>query len=146
VTASIVALSDLHLGYDTSILDDPAVQDRVVAEIADLCGGVADRLVLNGDCFEACVPGDAGQQDAAGFPPLMASVSRSFLQKFTDRIKTTNLVIVWGNHDYSLWSRLATSCGVPAFTNGSASMHFTTLSQSQHPHPSNEGGIREICR
>ena len=115
--ASIVALSDLHLGYDVSILNDPAVQDRVVEEIADLCGGAADRLIFNGDCFEACVPKDAGQYDAAGFPPLMASVARSFLQKFTDKIATTSLVILWGNHDYVLWSRLAAACGVPTFTN-----------------------------
>jgi metallophosphoesterase superfamily enzyme len=115
--ASIVALSDLHLGYSSSILDDPAVQDRVVGEIADLCGGATDRLVLNGDCFESCVPLDAGRHDAHGFPPSMAAASRSFLQKFTDRIVTGSLVILWGNHDYCLWNRLAASCGVPTFTN-----------------------------
>ena len=115
--ASIVAFSDLHLGYDVCVLNDPVVQDRVVEEVADLCGGAADRLIFNGDCFEACVPKDAGQHDAAGFPPLMASAARSFLQKFTDKIVTTSLVILWGNHDLCAWTRLAASCGVPVFTN-----------------------------
>lgn len=115
--ASIVALSDLHLGYDVCVLNDPAVQDRVVGEIADLCGGATDRLIFNGDCLEGCVPRDPGQHDAAGFSPAMASTARSFLQKFTDKIVTTSLVILWGNHDLCLWSRLAASCGVPTFTN-----------------------------
>ena len=118
MAASIVSLSDLHLGYDTCVLDDSTVQDRVIEEIADLCGGAADRLILNGDCFEACVPRDAGTHDAAGFPPSMVAASRSFFQKFTDKITTTSLVIVWGNHDLCAWTRLATSCGVPVFTNG----------------------------
>ena len=115
--ASIVAFSDLHLGYDCCVLDDPAVQDRVVEEVTDLCGGATDRLIFNGDCLEGCVPGDAGTHDIAGFSPLMASTVRSFLQKFTDKITTTSLVLLWGNHDYTLWSRLAASCGVPTFTN-----------------------------
>ena len=114
---SLIALSDLHLGYDCCVLNDPSVQDRVVGEIADLCSGAADRLILNGDCFEACVPKDAGTHDPAGFSPLMASTARSFLQKFTSKIKTTSLVLLWGNHDYTMWSRLATSCGTPTFTN-----------------------------
>ena len=115
--ASIVAFSDLHLGYDCCVLDDPAVQDRVVEEVTDLCGGATYRLIFNGDCLEGCVPGDAGTHDIAGFSPLMASTVRSFLQKFTDKITTTSLVLLWGNHDYTLWSRLAASCGVPTFTN-----------------------------
>ena len=44
--ASLIALSDMHLGYDCCILDDPAVQDRVIGEIADLCGGAAAVAVV----------------------------------------------------------------------------------------------------
>jgi hypothetical protein len=119
MSASIVALSDLHMGYDCSVSNDPAVQDRIVEEIADLCGGATDRLILNGDCFEACIPKDAGIYDAAGFSPIVASTSRSFFQKFVSKIATTSLVCLWGNHDYSLWERLAASCGVSTFTNNS---------------------------
>ena len=77
MATQLVALSDLHLGYDCSVLNDPAVQDRVIDAIADLCGGTTDRLVLNGDCFEACVPKDAGQHDISGFPSLSTHLSNS---------------------------------------------------------------------
>lgn len=115
--AHFVALSDLHLGYDCSVLNDPGAQDLLVGVIADLCGGATDRLVLDGDCFEACVPRDASQHDAAGFPPSMASAARGLFQKLTDKITCTSLVILWGNHDWCLWQRLAASCGVDTFTN-----------------------------
>ena len=46
--ASIVAFSDLHLEYDVCVLNDSAVQDRIVEEVADLCGGAADLLILSG--------------------------------------------------------------------------------------------------
>jgi UDP-2,3-diacylglucosamine pyrophosphatase LpxH len=115
--AHFVAISDMHLGYERSILNDPAKQDHLVDAIADLCGGAADRLVLNGDCFEACVPQDAGQHDVAGFPPSVAAASRSFFRKFADKITCTSLVILWGNHDLCMWQRLAAACGAPVFTN-----------------------------
>lgn len=51
MAAQLVALSDLHLGYDCSVLNNPTVQDRIVDTIADLCGGATNRLILNGDCF-----------------------------------------------------------------------------------------------
>jgi hypothetical protein len=98
-----VCLSDLHLGYEKSVLNDPAAQDHLIDQIAKLCGGSTDRLILNGDCFEGCVPIGAGDHDVAGFNPRMAEISRSFLQKFTDKILATSLVILWGNHDYCLW-------------------------------------------
>jgi len=117
MSAHYVCLSDLHLGYEKCVLNDPAAQDHLVDEIARLSGGATDRLILNGDCFEGCVPMCAGQHDLAGFNPNMAEISRSFLQKFTDKIHTTSLVILWGNHDYCLWQKIASSCGVPTFTN-----------------------------
>jgi len=116
--ASFIALSDLHLGYELSVLDDPAAQARLASELADLCGGAADRLILNGDCFEACVPRDAGRYDPQGFSPHMAETARSFFGELTQRIQVESLVIVWGNHDYALWRRLAASCGVKTYTNG----------------------------
>lgn len=116
--AHFIALSDLHLGYELSVLDDPAAQDRVAEELAELCNGSTDRLILNGDCFEACVPKDAGTYDPLGFSPHMAATGRSFFGKLTSKIKIENLIILWGNHDYALWKRLATVCGVKTYTNG----------------------------
>jgi 3',5'-cyclic AMP phosphodiesterase CpdA len=116
--ANFIALSDLHLGYELSVLDDPTAQDRVVAALADLCHGSTDRLILNGDCFEACVPKDAGKYDPFGFSPHMAQTARSFFGKLTSKIQVESLVILWGNHDYALWKRVAASCGVKTYTNG----------------------------
>jgi len=76
MTTNFIALSDLHLGYELSVLDDPRSQDLMTTELAGLCKGSADRLILNGDCFEACVPKDAGAYDALGFSPHMAETSR----------------------------------------------------------------------
>ena len=118
--AHYVCLSDMHLGYEKSVLNYPAAQDHLVDEISKLCGGATDRLILNGDCFEGCVPIEAGQHDAAGFNPAMAGIAQSFFQRFTDKIHTTSLVILWGNHDYCLWQKVAASCGVPTFTNDQA--------------------------
>jgi hypothetical protein len=115
--AHFVALSDLHLGYDLSVINDRKAQENLVEEIKKMCGGQTDRLILNGDCFEACVPSDAGEHDRHGFSPRMAEVSRNFFERFTGEIDCSSLVIVWGNHDYAMWQRLAASCGVPVFTN-----------------------------
>jgi hypothetical protein len=117
MSSHFVALSDLHLGYDLSVLNERKAQEHLVAEIKELCGGQTDRLILNGDCFEACVPLDAGEHDRHGFPPKMAEASRNFFERFTSEIDCSSLVIVWGNHDYAMWQRLAASCNVPVFTN-----------------------------
>jgi hypothetical protein len=115
--AHFIALSDLHLGYDNSCLTSPKAHANLAAALADLCGGDTDRLILNGDTFEACVPHDAGTYDPAGFNPAMSACSRSFFSALLDRISIQSLIIVWGNHDYAMWKRLASACGVSTFTN-----------------------------
>lgn len=115
--AHFIALSDLHLGYDNSCLTDPKTHANLAAALADLCGGETDRLVLNGDAFEGCVPRDAGTYDPAGHNPVMAACARSFFSALLDRIDIQSLIIVWGNHDYAMWRRLASACGVSTFTN-----------------------------
>ena len=112
-----VALSDLHLGYDDSLLNDHVAQENLASKIAELCGGETDRLILNGDAFEACVPRGAGTYDPAGFTPFMASCARGFFEALLTNLSVESLIIVWGNHDYALWKRLANSCGVSTFTN-----------------------------
>jgi len=115
--AHFIALSDLHLGYDNSCLTDPKTHANLAAALADLCGGETDRLVLNGDAFEGCVPRDAGTYDPAGHNSVMAACARSFFSALLDRIDIQSLIIVWGNHDYAMWRRLASACGVSTFTN-----------------------------
>lgn len=115
--AQLIVLSDLHMGYDLSLFNDPGVQDRAIGILAGLCDGAADRLILNGDCFEACVPEDAGVLDASGFSPRVTSVARGFFARLVDKITVKSLVIVWGNHDLAMGLRLAAACEVPVFTN-----------------------------
>jgi hypothetical protein len=117
MASHFVALSDLHLGYDNSVLNDPNAQDHLASEIAKLCEGSTDRLILNGDVFEGCVPRNAGVYDAAGLPPFMASCARSFFAAMLTHMNIESLIIVWGNHDFSTWKILANSCGVQTFTN-----------------------------
>jgi hypothetical protein len=113
-----VALSDLHLGYDNAILNDPGCQEKLASEIARLTGGQTDRLILNGDAFEACVPKDAGVYDPRGYSPYMADCSRRFFNALTGYMSIESLILVWGNHDFAMWKKLAKSCGVGTFTNG----------------------------
>jgi len=115
-----VCISDLHLGYDRSFLTDTSRHARVAAEVARIAGGSARRLILNGDCLEACVPDRVGEHDAAGFPVAVAEASRSFLNALLARLTVDELVLVWGNHDFCLWQRVAQACGVPTFTNDQA--------------------------
>ena len=112
MTAHFVALSDLHLGYENSVLNDHDAQGRLAEEIAKLCEGATDRLILNGDAFEACVPRGAGTYDPAGFTPFVASCARGFFEAILTNINVESLIIIWGNHDYALWKRLATTCWI----------------------------------
>ena len=117
MSSYFVALSDLHLGYDNSIISDQVAQERLAVEIAKLCGGSTDRLILNGDAFEGCVPRDAGTHDPAGYSPHMAACARNFFGSMLNHIDIGSLIIIWGNHDYAMWKHLAASCGVSTFTN-----------------------------
>lgn len=115
----LIALSDLHLGYDLSLANSESAQGRIVDQIAELCGGSADRLVLDGDCFEACVPRDAGRLDEHGLPRAVGEASRSFFRIFSEKIRCPSVTIAWGNHDYCLWRRIAAACRIDPFTNHS---------------------------
>ena len=112
-----VVLSDLHLGYDNSVLNDSEAQIHLASEIAKLCNGATDRLILNGDTFEACVPHNAGIYNSAGFNPFMISCAQSFFTALLSHISIRDLIIVWGNHDFSLWKKIAAACQLSPFTN-----------------------------
>lgn len=112
-----VALSDLHLGYDNSVLNSLSAQRKLAAEISRLCGGQTDRLILNGDTFEACVPKDAGTSDPLGCSPYMGTCSRQFFAELLECVKVDSLILVWGNHDFALWKKIAASSGISTFTN-----------------------------
>jgi len=132
VAAHFVVMSDMHLGYDRSVWSDPRAYDRVAEAVADLCGGATEYLVLNGDAFEASVPGRVGEYDAAGFPAATAEASRSFFAALTSRVRVEKLVLVWGNHDFCLQERVeerpSTSQGTVLSLNKGATVRPSAVS------------------
>jgi UDP-2,3-diacylglucosamine pyrophosphatase LpxH len=137
-----VCLSDLHLGYDRSFLTDPVSHARVADEVSEIAGGSTKLLVLNGDFLEACVPARVGEHDAAGFPAAVAETSRSFFTALLGKLHVEELVLVWGNHDFCLWQRLAQACGVPVFTNDSA--EDACLANRGHVLPGAESFLADV--
>lgn len=137
-----VCLSDLHLGYDRSFLTNRDCHARIAGEVSRLAGGSTKRLILNGDCLEACVPARVGEHDAAGFPAAASEASSSFFAALLARLPVEEIVLVWGNHDFCLWQRLAQACGVPTFTNDMAA--DACLQSHGHVLPGAESFISEI--
>lgn len=115
--ARFIAVSDLHLGYDLSSLNSTTKHEAFADFIAGLCDGETDRLILNGDCFEGCVPLRVGDHDTFGFPTALSQISRSFFKALTAKVRIESLVWIPGNHDYTLWQRIAAACRVQPFTN-----------------------------
>jgi hypothetical protein len=83
-----------------------------------MCGGSSvqkgalNRLILNGDCFEGCVPKDAGScLGNTRISPFTSQVSQSFFKLLIDRVDLNELVIVPGNHDWAIWRDLVHSVG-----------------------------------
>ena len=107
MSASFIALSDIHLGYDRCKVNTPEVQEYVATEIAKLTGGVCDKLILNGDCFEICIPADA-DFDKDYISPFVSKVSKSFFSCLTKYTKFKEIVFTDGNHDYTLWNNVFT--------------------------------------
>jgi len=109
--ASFVVLSDMHLGYDRSILNNQEAINKLAAEIGKACGGNEDqkgfteKLVLNGDCFEICIPLDTGFKYGT-ISPFTSTVSSAFFAALAETTRVNEIVIVPGNHDWSLWRQL----------------------------------------
>ena len=109
---SFVCISDTHLGYDRSLLNDLDAQDILATEMGRLCGGSGgvvprkgkvDYLILNGDIWEGCIPKDAGAEAVAGVTPFLGQVSRTFFAALDRHLEYGQLVIVPGNHDFTLF-------------------------------------------
>lgn len=114
---NFVLLSDLHIGYEKSILKNETNDAHLSELIASLSDGKTDRLILNGDVFEACVPDDAGEEKLFGLSPYTVNRAKSFFDALFKKMKIGKIVILWGNHDYATWEKLATNIGMETFTN-----------------------------
>ena len=103
-TASFVVLSDTHLGYDRSLLNNADAQEFVASEISKTCNGHTDKLILNGDFLEGAVPQDASLWNSTMYvSPFTGSSSRSFLENLTKHLDVGKLVFIPGNHDWAVW-------------------------------------------
>ena len=88
-----LCLSDMHLGDPRSTLSNPEVAAKVVAELAELSGGEVGELVLNGDVWEECVPGDMDKM-ADGFAASVLGASRTFFRPLFDKVKVGKIVYI----------------------------------------------------
>jgi hypothetical protein len=129
----LMCLSDLHLGDTKSVLNDPAVVTKVVADLANATGGAVDTLVLNGDIWEQCIPaGTLEEHPGDGFMSSVAKASRGFFSALFGAISVGQVVWVPGNHDLSLWKRLSNAEACPQFytpPSGVALARTTSVSQ-----------------
>ena len=110
--AEFACLSDLHFGDVGCVLNDPAKANHLADQVADRCGGSIGTLVLNGDIWEQCIPTHDGGARQNGFYPKVYQGSQGFFGRLLDKAKVGKIVVIFGNHDLSLWHRLATSLGL----------------------------------
>jgi hypothetical protein len=97
-----LCLSDLHLGDPRSTLSNPEVAAVVATQLAELSGGEVAELVLNGDVWEECVPGNMDDR-TNGIATSVLHSSQTFFGKLFNKIEVEKVVYVPGNHDLSLW-------------------------------------------
>ena len=113
MTIPFIAVSDTHFGYDRSILNDFSALSNLAESLGDICKHKVNRLILNGDIWEICVPKDVGDDGpVSGITPYTASVSKDFFSILGDYLDVQEVVIIPGNHDYTLW-RQATYNNAP---------------------------------
>lgn len=92
----LLALSDTHLGEDTSLLHFEAGRERLAEAITNVFGEGAtlDELVLIGDIPDRTLSSTAQIQED----------TRAFMCTLERALKLHKVVYVPGNHDHSLWS------------------------------------------
>lgn len=144
MTSSFVVLSDMHLGYDRSTLNTLGAQEHLASEIAKIAGGpsgAVDRLILNGDCIEGCVPKDADLFRSSMYvSPFTGMVSRAFFAELVEHVQVKELVIIPGNHDYALWRAVRDAIGALTATGGRA----FTLRQAGQDLPAATGALDAV--
>ena len=108
-----LCLSDLHLGDPRSVLSNPEVAAEVAAQLAEISTGAISELVLNGDVWEECVPGNMDDR-TDGIATSVRHGSQIFFGALFEKIDVGKVVYVPGNHDLSLWRWYSrTSLGAP---------------------------------
>lgn len=95
-------MSDLHLGDPRSTLSNPEVAAEVVAQLADLTDHKIGKLILAGDAWEECVPGNVASL-SDGVASSVRQAADNFFGKLFREISVDEVVWVPGNHDLSTW-------------------------------------------
>lgn len=99
-----ITISDTHLGYDRSVLNTSSALRNLAESLGEISEGKVDKLILNGDIWEICVPKDIGVAGSvSGITPFTQEISREFFSLLGESLTVQELVIVPGNHDYTLW-------------------------------------------
>lgn len=107
--AHIVCLSDFHLGDAGCALKNQAAASSLADYLAQVTNKSIDTLVLNGDIWEQCIPVHTGQNPERGFFRSVASASQQVFGAILGQIAVKRMVWVPGNHDFTLFKRLAHS-------------------------------------
>jgi hypothetical protein len=95
-------MSDLHLGDPRSVFSNPKIASVVVDNIGRASDGTIEKLILAGDVWEECVPGNIGAK-TDGVADSVAVASRNFFGELFKCVNVAEVVIVPGNHDLSTW-------------------------------------------
>lgn len=92
----LLALSDTHLGEDTSVLQFPEGRDRLAEALANEFGEGAevDELILIGDIADRTLASTEQTREA----------TRAFMKMMTSALRIKKIVYIPGNHDHSLWT------------------------------------------
>jgi hypothetical protein len=104
-----LCLSDLHLGDPRSTLSNPEVAAEVASQLVEISGGKITELVLNGDVWEECVPGNMDDR-TDGIATSVLHGSQIFFGALFEKIEVGKMVYVPGNHDLSLWRWYRRTC------------------------------------
>lgn len=106
--AHIICLSDLHLGDAGCVFTKtPSAAAALVDYLAQVSQNAIETLVLNGDIWEQCIPMHDGHNPQRGFFPSVASASEQLFGALLAKIDVKRIVWVPGNHDFTLFKRLA---------------------------------------
>jgi hypothetical protein len=99
----VLALSDTHLGEDTSLLGFPQALQHLWEVLRKHLGGSLDQPV---EVDELVLVGDNADRTLSSTSQIITATN-AFMQTMLNALQTKKLVYVPGNHDHTLWTRYA---------------------------------------
>jgi len=123
--AHIVCLSDLHLGDVGCALKAAPAATALANYLAQVSQNTIDTLVLNGDIWEQCIPAHDGHNPQNGFFPSVVSASMQLFGGIFDKIAVKRVVWLAGNHDFTLFRRLAQARNLPSLYTSPGGVRLT---------------------